>query len=325
MLGAVAWLWPTIAWSGGWQSWRASQDALVNKTFARSFSPLSQASSADMVLTNIENVLVWLILVLIPVMPFVFGLRGKRDPDEQKVWREARNMLLCAVVPASIFYLTYYCSEPGYLSGLVPFAIVFSLLAVTRRHTTKRTLVAVALACASQVGMLALPGGGKLFTKLPSIGEIIMLDVLGRESVKQLSDKVPPGASLLLVTDHAGFAVHHQLPLLRVGADVMWLHGRSRMFPEPTISYSTSLGWTAIPGPLMLVPGPVRTHVTERRYDWVVADVFMSGEGRAALRAQTSCPIANDGYVALSAARCFPSGTILLQGNGLRFVPGGSV
>jgi hypothetical protein len=127
-----------------------------------------------------------------------------------------------------------------------------------------------------------------------------------------------------LVTDHAGFAVHHQLPLLRPGADVMWLHGRSRMFPQPTISYSTALGWTAIPGPLMLVPGPARTHVTATRYDWVVVDVFMSAQGRAALRAQTLCPIAGEGFVAMPAAKCFPTGTIVLQGNGLHFVPGGA-
>ena len=85
IVGACAWLLPTVRASGGLELWRAANDALVHGVFLRVNSPLSSDSVGGFVLYSAASTTLWLFLLLLPAALAMLARRGSRKAQRPPV------------------------------------------------------------------------------------------------------------------------------------------------------------------------------------------------------------------------------------------------
>jgi hypothetical protein len=326
--GALAWVLPTLEASGGYAQWRAAHDWLVNQIFFRKSSPFSSEAIPEFVLYSLRSTAFWLFLALAPAIVAMLARRGRRNPPDE-AYREARAIAFWSAAPSILFYLGMFCSEPGYLLGFVPAVIAATALAATPELPRRTRQLTLALAAATQVVILMLPGFQQAVGKVPSIPELVGREVLYRTVLERMASELPPDARILYVTDYPDIVLSRQLPVLHPSLHAMIYHSEHyRLFDETCLGYVTQDDWIPIPGPVLLQTGEPTILEVPFTYDFVVVDPVSSSDLREELRKHTSCDVGKTAEEVelrvLPASRCFPDGLIEVHGQGARFrVPAG--
>lgn len=302
---SALWLVPTIYLTGGLEKWLSAHRAFIVDGF---IDPASRIG------VSAERVAIWSALLIAPFAPLI--LRLKQSPAALKA------LTLSAAVPSVLFYLVTFISEPGYLQGLVPLAIVCTVVLAGQ---SKKPVLFGAIALAVQIGILLLPEGGRANIKNPSIPEIINRQIAGKAVLKQIIQPLQPADSVLYLTDYPGAPLQRQLPKLRPSTHVLWLYRNQKGSAKVTsMSHSTNRTMTPIPGPVMFSVGPPSSFDTHASYRFIVLDPLLSPAARRALKPQCRCPItvepSEPRAVHLQAA-CFPQGSLSFGGHTVLFTP----
>ncbi len=323
VVGAAAWILPTFEASGGYAQWRAAQDSLVSQVFVRTSSPFSDEAIPEFVIFNFLSTSYWLLLALAPAIVAHVARRGRRNPPD-RAFKEARTIAFWSAAPSVVFYLSMFCSEPGYLLGFIPSVIAATALAVTPDLPIKTRRITLALAGATQLAILMLPPGNDYVAKSPSIPELVHREVLYRTVLGRMAERMPNDARILYVTDYPDIVLSRQLPVLNPNLHSMIYHSEYWPGFEGTcISYATQDDWIPIPGPILLQTGPPTIEEMPFTYDYVVIDPVASPDLRDQLRKHTDCDVGSVEQEAdvrvLPAKTCFPDGLIEVHGQGVRF------
>lgn len=321
--GALAWVLPTFHASGGYARWRAAQDSLVTQIFVRTSSPFSDEAITEFVVFNFASTGYWLLLALAPAVVAVLARRGWQNPPDH-AYREARAIGIWSAAPSVVFYLSMFCSEPGYLLGFIPAIIAVTALAATPDLPLRTRRLTIALASATQIVILMLPAATSYVAKSPSIPELIHREVLYRTVLGRMAERIPPDARILYVTDYPDIVLSRQLPVLHPQLHSMIYHSEYWPGFEGTcISYATQQDWIPIPGPVLLQTGPPTIRQMPFTYDFVVIDPVSSPDLRDELRKHTRCDVGSIDSDAdirvLPTTTCFPEGVIEVHGQGVRF------
>jgi hypothetical protein len=329
LLGALAWMMPTFQASGGFTQWRAANDALVQQTIVRTSSPFSGEAIEGFVAFNIKSTALWLLLALAPAFVAMLSRLGSGAPPDL-AYSRARSIAFWSAMPAVLFYLAMFCSEPGYLMGFIPAIIAVTALAVSTELSNARRRFALIAALATQLGILALPPASNEVAKLPSVPELIRREVLYRTVFERMQEELPRGARALYVSDYQDVVLSRQLPVLNPNVHSMVYHREyGPPYQQTSISFATADDWTPIPGPILLQPGPPSIQTMPYTYDFIVIDPIASEDLRKELGRASSCDLSVDEgaieVLVVPAARCFPEGVVTSHGRGIRFlVAGGS-
>lgn len=325
VVGALGWLLPTWAVSGGYARWKAANDALVEQIFVRVNSPLSADSLEGFVWYNVASTSVWLALLVAPAaIAMMARIGAPRVPDP--AYDDARRIAWWAVLPSAIFYLSFFCSEPGYLLGAMPAVVALTAVAPSGARTVARRRLGYALAAVVQIVILLLPSAppGAPIGKIPSIPELVGREAIYEEALTRIAAQVPPEARVLYVTDFPDITLSRQLPVHRSRFHSMIIQSEHwPIFDETTVGLATQDDWIPIPGPILLQTGPPTIRDVPFSYDFVVVGLIASSDLRDELRTRTACEvgeIAGETRVrVLPALQCFPDGVIEVHGQGIRF------
>lgn len=324
LIGALAWIVPTFEASGGYGQWRAAQDSLVSRVFVRTSSPFSDEAIPEFVVFNFASTGYWLLLALAPAVVALLARRGRRNPPDA-AYKDARTIAFWSAAPSVVFYLSMFCSEPGYLLGFIPPVIAATALAVTPDLAARTRRLTLALASLTQLAILVLPPASDYVAKSPSIPELVNREVLYRTVLGRIDEQIPRDARILYVTDYPDIVLSRQLPVLHPTLHSMIYHSEYWPGFEGTcISYATQDDWIPIPGPILLQTGPPTIKEMPFTYDYVVIDPVASPDLRDQLRKHTDCNVGSvheetaDVWV-LPAKKCFPDGVIEAHGQGVRF------
>jgi hypothetical protein len=325
ILGAAAWIVPTLLASGGYSRWKAANDALVQQVFVRVNSPLSAESLDDFVLYSVSNTLLWLVLLVAPAAVVMIARIGtERPPDPAN--DQARSIALWALVPSAVFYLAFFCSEPGYLLGAMPPVVALTAVAASGVQAPIRRRVCFGLGAMTEIAILMLPAAptGAPIGKIPSIPELVGREAIYGAAIDRIAEQVPPGAKVLYVTDFVDITLSRQLPMQRPGLHSMIVHSEYwPIFDHTTMGVATEDDWIPIPGPALLQPGPPTIRDLPFSYDFVVVGLIASPDLRDELRKQTPCDVDEvEGSMSLRVLptrQCFPRGVIEVHGQGVRF------
>ena len=321
--GALAWVLPTFEASGGYAQWRAAQDSLVSQVFVRTSSPFSDEAIGEFVVFNFANTGYWLLLALAPALVAMLARRGRHNPPDT-AYKEARTIAFWSAAPSVAFYLSMFCSEPGYLLGFIPSVIAATALAVTPELPKATRRLTLALASLTQLVILMLPAATDYVSKSPSIPELVHREVLYRTVLDRMSERMPKDARILYVSDYPDIVLSRQLPVLHPTLHSMIYHSEHWPGFEGTcISYATQDDWIPIPGPILLQTGPPTIKEMPFTYDYVVIDPVSSPDLREELRKHTSCDVGSVetqvDVLVLPTETCFPAGLIEAHGQGVRF------
>ena len=322
-VGALAWVLPTLEASGGYAKWRSAHDWLVNQVFFRTSSPFSDEAIPEFVMFSLLSTGFWLLLALAPAIVAMLARRGRRNPPYE-AYREARAIAFWSAMPSVLCYLAMFCSEPGYLLGFVPAVIAATALAATPElpHATRQ--LTLALAAATQLAILVLPGQLQYVGKVPSIPELVGREVLYRTVLERMASQLPTDARILYVTDYPDVVLSRQLPILHPSLHAMIYHSEDWPgFEDTCLGYVTREDWIPVPGPVLLQTGEPTILDVPFTYDFVVIDPISSDDLRDQLRKHTACDLGSvdeDVEVrALPTRECFPNGLIEVHGQGARF------
>lgn len=348
MTGALGWIAPTLAASGGYGKWKVANDALVGQTFVNSISPLSPAGVPELQSFQLRTTATWLALLLAPlVVAFLVRLWQTRhwsrqqspgpdirpgeaavpgSPDERKAGAPVGAWTLAACLPLFAFCSLTFCSEPGYLNGAIPFLIASILVMPASDQPRSSRVFAPVAALAVSIALLFAPSMSGAVAKMPTITELIERTIRVGAWLDEVDRRVPPG-KVLIVGDLLDITVLRQASLQR--SRVHYLHFASAHWPvfeRTTASLATEDGWLPIPGPAHLVHGPPKIQPVPWGYDWVLIDRWASAHLRSAVKLNLSCPGDAGEYreFALFPAHCFLNNEISLDGQGIRFQPGPS-
>ena len=325
LAGAAAWLWPTLRASGGYAQWKAANDALVEQVFFRVNSPLSTDSLDDFVLDNLGNTSLWLALLIAPAaVVLITRLGGEKTGDS--AYEDARWIAASSVGPSAVFYLSIFCSEPGYLLGAMPSVVLLTAVAASGIQGSTRRRVGYGLGGLVQIAILTLPSAPSHVpvSKIPSIAELVGRDAIYREALSRISAHVSPDARVLYVTDHIDITFSRQLPVHHPNLHAMIISSEHwPIFEHTTIGLATQDDWIPIPGPILLQPGPPTIVDVPFSYDFVVVGLVASPDLREELREHTTCAVDDtEGQTqvrVLPAQQCFPDRVIEAHGQGIRF------
>ena len=321
VIGALAWIIPTLKASGGWARWRAAHDALVGQTFMRTSSPFSDEAITEFVRYSMLSTAFWLLLALAPAIVAIAARGGRQNPRDA-AYKEARAIAFWSAAPPAVFYLGMFCSEPGYLLGFIPMVIALTALVEAPEPSLIRRRLPLALAAVTQLAILVMPGTFRQIGKVPSIPELVHREVLYRTVFERIAAQLPVGARILYITDYPDVVLSRQLPVLHPSLHSMIIHSEDWSgFEETSIGYATQDDWIPIPGPILLQKGPPTILELSYTYDYVVIDPISSSGLRDKLRGHTTCDVSDvDGEIrVLSVAKCFPNGMIEVHGQGVRF------
>ena len=332
MVGAAAWLWPTLQASGGYARWKAANDALVEQVFVRVNSPLSADSIHGFVLYNIANTSLWLALLAAPApgavapaaLVMIARIGSQRVPDP--AYAQARSIALWSVLPSAVFYLSVFCYEPGYLLGAMPAVVTLTAIGASGVESLARRRVCFGLGALAEIVILAMPTAppGVPIGKVPSIPELVGREATYTEALTRVAERVPPGAKVLYVTDYVDITFSRQLPVHHPRLHAMIIHSEYwPIFERTTIGVATQDDWIPIPGPILLQPGPPTIREVPFSYDFIVVGLMASSDLRNELRKHTTCNVDEiEGETrvrVLPAQQCFPDGIIEAHGEGIRF------
>lgn len=325
VVGAAAWLWPTLRASGGYAQWKAANDALVQQVFVRVNSPLSADSLDGFVLYNVANTSLWLALLVAPAVVVMIARLGAGDTADS-AYDDARWIAASSIGPSAVFYLSIFCSEPGYLLGAMPPVVVLTAVAASGTRSVVRRRVSYGLGALMQIGILLLPSAPPdvPIGKIPSIVELVGRDAIYREALSRIAAQVPADSRALYVTDYVDITFSRQLPLHHAGLHAMIIHSEHwPIFDHTTVGLATQDDWIPIPGPILLQSGPPTIADVPFSYDFVVVGLVASADLREELRKHTTCAVGEtEGETqvrVLPAQQCFPDRVIEAYGQGIRF------
>ena len=200
VIGALAWLLPTFHLSGGYTPWKRAHDALVNDIFVRKYSLFSEFLTFESLLEDVYKIGYWAAIAIAPAIVAGVAWLGSQQridlPTRKTSW-----LVVVSAVPSIFFYLSMFCSEPGYFLGFVPFVIVVSALLGAPLLSPTRRKLAYTGAFAAQLLVLAAPPLGPFTPKMPSISEIGSRQVILGLMVDQLRQRFPLDVKFLFVSD----------------------------------------------------------------------------------------------------------------------------
>ena len=325
IVGALAWLLPTLRASGGLAQWRAANDALVQGVFLRVNSPLSSDSVDGFALYSVANTTLWLSLLLLPAVVAMLVRRGGPNPSDP-AYNEARAVALWTVAPAGLFYLMTFSSEPGYFLGAMPSVVTLTVIAASGIPALTRRRLAYTLGAVAQLVILVLPTAPPRAPvgKIPSIPELVGREATYRAGLSRIGEQVPWDARVLYVTDYVDITFSRQLPLHHPSLHAMIIHSEYwPIFEDTTLGVATQDDWIPVPGPILLQAGPDTVRELPFAYDLIVVGLVASPDLRDELRKNTDCDVnaTQDEIRArvLPARTCFPTGVIEVHGQGIRF------
>jgi hypothetical protein len=323
--GAAGWLWPTLQASGGYARWKAANDALVEQLFVRVNSPLSAESLDGFVFYSIANTSLWLVLLVAPAVAVMIARIASRSSADE-AYGQALSIALSAVVPSAIFYLAFFCSEPGYLLGAMPAVVALTAVAASGTLGIARRRVCYGLGAVAEILILMspTPPPDVPIGKIPSIPELVGREAIYREALTRIAEQTPPGARVLYVTDHVDVTLSRQLPLQHPSLHAMIVHSEHwSIFEHTTLGLATQDDWIPVPGPILLQPGPSTILEVPFAYDFIIVGLVASTDLRRELRKHTRCNVDEiEGETelrVLPARQCFPDGVIEVHGQGIRF------
>lgn len=325
LAGALAWLIPTWRVSGGYARWRAANDALVQDLFVRTNSVLSADSLDAFVFYNFANTLLWLVLLVAPLV-VVLAMRGSLRIHGDRAYGDSLQIVLWTLGPSAVFYLSFFCSEPGYLLGVAPCIVVLTSVAASGVPVVTRRRLSYAGAVMIQIVILFAPSAPPDIPigKIPSLTELIERDAIYRTALARVVDAIPPNARALYVTDYVDVTFSRQLPLQVPGLHSMIVHSEHwPIFDHTTAGLVTDADWIPIPGPALLEPGPPTIVEVPFSYDFVMVGLAASNDLRQELGKHTTCDLGKaEGELrarVLPTTDCFSSGLLEAHGQGIRF------
>ena len=226
--GAVAWIVPTVAASGGWETWRAATRGLVHHGFVLTSSPLSETAVVSLVRSNQLSLGLWSVLALTPLL-VALALRATNTPAAEVRFtatsegRWLQGTLLIGGTLAVIYYGVTFISEPGYLAALLPpVALYVGALA----SGPKGPRVG-ALAVAVTLGAWWIPLLPNVL-KVPSIAEWQRRTVLPEAYVEHVERSLPAEGRFLALIAHPDITVGRHLPMLSPRIDTLLIHDGRR-------------------------------------------------------------------------------------------------
>ncbi len=325
IVGAFAWLLPTVRASGGLELWRAANDALVQGVFLRVNSPLSSDSIDGFVLYSAASTTLWLSLLLVPAALAMLARRGSAKLSDAP-YDEARAVALWTVAPTALFYLATFISEPGYLLGAMPSVVALTVVAASGIPNFARRRLAFMMVAVAQLVILMLPSAPPRapIGKIPSIPELVSREAIYRAGLARIGEKVPWDARVLYVTDYPDVTFSRQLPVHHPGLHSIIIHSEYwPIFDDTTLGLVTQDDWIPVPGPSLLQPGPPTVRDVPFVYDLLVVGLVASSDLRGELRKHTDCDVGDaeeeSRATVLPARTCFPNGVIEVHGQGIRF------
>ncbi len=291
MAGALAWVLPTVAASGGWEIWRAATRGLVHHGFVLTSSPLSETAVVPLIRSNQLSLGLWSVLTLTPLL-VALALRATSTPatdvrfTDTSQGRWLRGALLIGGALAVIYYGATFISEPGYLAALLPPVALYvgALASGSKGFRVGALVVAVTLAT---WWIPLLPN----VLKVPSIAEWQRRTVLAEVYADHVEGSLPPEGRFLAVIAHPDITVGRQLPMLSPRIDTLLVHdGRRPWIATTSLTYVTEDDSVPIPGAFR-APDAEPSFRATRAYRGIFFDGSLPSHFQEQLRAISSCDL----------------------------------
>lgn len=301
-VACLAWFLPTIEAAGGFARYVLASRSLVEGSFASKTSLFSGSRVEGLVALHFSRFSTYALHL---VVPFVVGAlaAGRGEASSSRVPAAA------ALFPTLAFYALTFCTEPGYLEGLVP---VLALVLVERLAPLGggRPTRAVALSLVASLVAFALPAGRAY--RVPTFDELVGAEVGAHAYLADARASAPGEGRSLLVSDELLRAPMRQLPSLDGRFDLLWIASeREPVFDTTTLTLFGPGGVRPFPGDVVQAPGRPGTLDLRGRYRALVLDPLASVAQQRELAAATACDVGDgDRFVALAIAQCFPTGVL---------------
>ena len=315
--GAVAWILPTVAASGGWETWRAATRGLVHQGFVLTSSPLSETAVVPLMRSNQLSLGLWSVLTLTPLL-VALALRATNTPamgarfTETSQGRWLRGALLIGGALAVIYYGATFISEPGYLAALLPPVALYVGALASGSKGLRVGALAVAVTLATWWVPL-LPN----VLKVPSVAEWQRRTVLAEAYVQHVESSLPPEGRFLAVIAHPDITVGRQLPMLSPRIDALLVHdGRRPWIAATSLTYVTEDDSVPIPDAFGDSDATAPFRAT-RAYRGLFFDGSLPAHFQAQLQEISSCQLAAAREVTdmrLVAIECLSSAVVALDG-----------
>jgi hypothetical protein len=291
MAGALAWILPTVAASGGWEIWRAATRGLVHHGFVLTSSPLSETAVLPLVRSNQLSLGLWSVLTLTPLL-VALALRATNTPamgvrfTETSQGRWLRGALLIGGALAVIYYGVTFISEPGYLAALLPPVALYVGALASGSKGMRVGALAVAVTLATW-WLPLLPN----VLKVPSIAEWQRRTVLAEVYAEHIERSLPPEGRFLAIIAHPDITVGRQLPMLSPRVDSLLVHdGRRPWIAATSLTYVTEDDSVPIPEAFG-APGAETSFRASRAYRGIFFDGTLPPHFQEQLRAVSSCAL----------------------------------
>ena len=314
IVGAIAWIAPTVVASGGWETWRAATRGLVHHGFVLTSSPFSDVAVGALVWANQLSLWVWGLEVALPlaVALAVGGVAFMRSDDG----RWLKGTLLLGGGFALLYYSATFISEPGYLAALLPpvALAVGASAGGSKRARPAALAVGVTLACWA---VPLLP----LVLKVPSVAEWRKRTELAETYAEHVGSALPDAGRFLVLIGHPDITVGRQLPMLDSRTDALLVHdGRRPWIGHTSLTYVTKGDSVPIPEAFGS-PGAGTSLRASEVYAGIYFDGSLPPHFQAQIAQQSTCQTnmaADVTQTVLLPTDCFKDGSIALDGLELR-------
>ncbi len=322
VLGAIAWIVPTVNASGGWATWRAATRGLVHHGFVLTSSPFSDTAVRSLVWANQLSLALWTAEALLPL--FVAGLVASagraRAPSELPADVDARWLAGALSIGGActvLYYAATFISEPGYLAALLP-PVALQVGMQTRGSRGVRPAMFAVMAALALWLVPELPS----VLKVPSISEWRRRTERASAYAHHVEESLPPSGRHLAVVGQPDITVGRQLPMIAPRVDALLVHdGRRPWIRRTSLTYVTPDDSTPIPEAFG-APGEGAVTATSRSYDGIYFDGSLPAHFQEQLAASSSCAVPRAMDITQAVVipiRCIPSRSIVIDGLELRF------
>ena len=326
IVGAIAWIVPTVHASGGWETWRTATRGLVHHGFVLTSSPFSDTAVASLVWANQLSLALWTFEAIVPLL-VAWAVVRVGPCDEQSPFTQGpderwlRGVIAIGGTCAVLYYATTFISEPGYLAALLPPVALYvgALTGGTKGARPAAYAVAAVLLCWA---IPALPN----ILKVPSVAEWERRTDLATAYAAHVQGSLPQEGRYLVVVGHPDITVGRQLPMLSPRVDTLLVRdGRRPWIAQTSLTYVTKDDATPIPEAFGL-PGAGASTSTSREYAGLYFDGSLAPHFQAQIAQRSTCPVKRAVDVTetvLVPVRCLQGATVALDELELRLgVPG---
>lgn len=321
IVGAAAWIVPTVLASGGWQTWRAATRGLVHHGFVLTSSPFSDSAVRSLVWANQLSLGLWTFEVLLPLfvalaVAAALGRRVAETHAEAANTRWLRGTLLIGGGLAVAYYAATFVSEPGYLAALLP-PVALGVASATTGSMGARPAAWAVVATLACWAVPVLPH----VLKVPSIAEWQRRTDLALAYGQHVERSLPSEDRYLAVIGHPDITVGRQLPMLEPRVDVLLVHdGRRPWIGQTSLTYVTELDSVPIPEAFG-APGAGSSLEATESYAGIYFDGTLPPHFQSQIAAESTCPLRRATDVTQTVIipiRCLPSRKVILDGLELR-------